>query len=308
MWYTYVIKIKNHNEGGNKAMSNISWMDERGVDGSIGYKCLKKRLFYERTDEVTACEWLESKDFALVHSVTGEQLGRCRASYEVYQNEQMEQMANKFIETGLYSFDRYGTMKRGAIAFISLKHSDSFAGGYDKIENYKLFINSHTGHSGNYIINMQQRLMCMNQMPALRGKDGFLSIYHNSNMLPTYSQIEEGFDSSMNVFSKRIRLYNRMMETPISLSKIASVIKTLSPLRFTDEDATEATEISVQKQKELRDFVFDHDIFSYYDVLNSTTEYLQHHSNKAKEKAYSIFDGTINKKINKAWDLFRPAA
>ena len=288
-------------------MNTISraWYDGVGVDRFTDYDVVKRPMFYD-----SVCGWQgktkQAKDFALVHSETNEQLGTCRAGYEVFQNEQLDNLSNRFIDTGQYQFHRTGTFKKGAVCFIILKQGTSFIGGEDRVDNFLVLINAHTGHTGNYGFLMQERLICLNQLPQLKDGDNFHSIKHNRNILPTYEALEKYFIASQIAFKNRNVDFENMMMTKIDPELIESTASMLMPIH-TMKDGKMVISPTKRKNRDLLvEFMNENPNKTRWDIYNSSTEFIQHRmSNKIKDVASATLNGVISSKIEKAFNWLK---
>lgn len=135
--------------------------------------------------------------FALVRDDTGNVLGSCGGTYQVYQNHKCFELMDALVGENLAMFETAGAIKDGKVVWMLAKLPKTVklaANASDEVHTYILLVNDHTAKGSLRVIPTTVRVVCNNTLNLALGKatkGGGFTLRHCSTLEGRVEQIRE---------------------------------------------------------------------------------------------------------------------
>lgn len=176
-WSFYTRKEKAWH-GLGQVVEEAQNSDEVIKTANLDYEVIKVPNFAKLGDEYI----LNTESYSTVRTDTKQVLGTVGGRYQIIQNREAFQFFDDIVGAKEAIFETAGALGEGEKVFISAKLPDIIRySNNDIIEDYLLFVNSHTGKEPLKVLFTPVRVVCNNTLRmALHRFSNSYSINHNS--------------------------------------------------------------------------------------------------------------------------------
>ncbi len=257
----------------------------------------------------------ETRFFGVVRSDNRNCFGTCTGRYEVFQNQEMAELAIRLQEETGYNPNGGNVFAEGARVMIDLKGKNEIL-EYPKVgdimEKSIRITNTHDGTGSLRLAMGSLVLSCTNGMTRwVAHKE--TSIRHTTNMRHMVKAALKGFEiiqEEEKTFMDEIR---RMIDKPISEQKVAQMINEITEIEVEKVNTTHAVWSSdqystraINKARSLFDSIkeeIDYKGSNVWGLLNGVTHYTTHKGGRENTRQDSKVFGGLMRTDKKAYDL-----
>jgi phage/plasmid-like protein (TIGR03299 family) len=244
---------------------------------------------------------MDTKMFALARNTDARILGYCMDAYEIYQNKDAFGWTHPLVESGYWTYESAGSMKKGEICWVLLKQSEVQLIPNDKLKQYLLCTWSHSGSMSNQVMPTTIRVVCNNTLQMALREGGATKIRHTRNIIPKMEEVKAIYGLSQQMFVKQTDTFKELIDAKVTDLQLEAICEKLYPLQMLDEKT--ATKYSVERLADVKRFVVGGQASGNralgiqntgYGALMALTEYNEHIAggNRVKDRGYNIlFNG-----------------
>lgn len=186
-------------------------------------------------------------------------------------------------------YESAGSINNGSRVWALAKLPTQIKIGNDISDNYIMYTNSHDGTSAGILKLTNVRIVCQNTLNlSLRDGNG-IKIRHCPGTVMDVSNIINEIDIKISNLGSLFNTFNRRQINQPELQKILSIL-------FPKQDEKESTRMKNMKNQFIEIFecndnnTFKEQRGTYLNVLNATTNYIDHHkggnNNRAKNALF----------------------
>lgn len=242
------------------------------VTDDLNWSVSKRPLFFQRSNGSTA-EWPDK--VAIVRDDNERALGSVSPNYEIVQNSDLLNLVNPMVEEGLLTIENVGYLAHGAQVFAQAKVNQEFQVIEESYKSYITILNGHTGNASVAIGSTATRVICGNTFAM------------------AYSDISERYRHNTGVNERVLETTAILDYVNGAMKKYSEYVETLASTKCTQAQFKTALEAIYNKpvDKMRASFVQKlNDLFysgkgnegkTFYDALNSVTEYASNYSRKS---------------------------
>ena len=168
---------------------------------------------------------------ALCRSTDQRVLGYCSDSYEIYQNKDAFEWCQPLIESGYWTYDAAGSLKKGEMCWILLKQAEVQLIPNDTLKEYLLVLWAHNGSKANIILPTAIRVVCMNTLNyALEAGGSRATIRHSSNVKLKMEEVKDMYNLYHNMFEVQRKMYVAMIDTKLTDPQVEQYVESVFPV------------------------------------------------------------------------------
>lgn len=244
-------------------------------------------------------------------------LGLVSEEYEIVQNRDAFSFFDPIIERGEAIYQTAGVLGRGERIFVTAKLPEDITVAGEKVEQYLLLTNGHTGKNAIRVGFTPIRVVCNNTLnAALSGLSNSYSILHFNNPLERLKEAYKVMGLASKYMTEVAGIFEKMAEVKVDDDQLMSFIQTL----FVNEDYVQKKGEASTRAKNLVNTVFSFakhhptqntsaTAGTLYGAYNSVSGYFGHVKNykSASQRMESISFGYGASKTNRAFALANSA-
>lgn len=229
--------------------------------------------------------------------------------YEVVQNKNAFRFFDKFVDSGLASFETAGCLQEGRKVFIlaKLNKAPIEVGKGDEVNKYLLLSNSHDGSMAVRVGFCPIRVVCANTLAMAHRSGGskLLKLSHGKSVNDNLESIKNVIDAENAKFDLTSEQYNFLASRYVTEADIATIASMTHPFFGKDSERKAAAQKkAVETITNLFQFGAGQNLpganGTYWGLYNAATEYLSHHACKTDDaRTNSLWFGA-NKNLNES--------
>lgn len=260
------------------------------VTDNLDWTVSQRPLFYQRANGTVG----ELPDkVAVVRDDNERCLGVVSSNYETVQNVDLLNLINPMVEEGLLKIENVGHLAHGAQVFAQAKVNQEFQVIGENYNSYITILNGHTGNSSVAIGSTATRVICGNTFSM------------------AYSDISEKYRHNVGVNERVLETTAILDYVNGAMKKYSEFVETLASTKCTQTQFKTALESIYNKpvDKMRESFVQKlNDLFysgkgnegkTFYDALNSVTEYASNFSRKTPQGRFQYANFGQGANINR---------
>jgi len=264
-------------------------MPSFAVTDNLAWSVSKRPLFFTGNDG-TPVVWDEK--VAVVRDDTGRGLGVVSPDYETVQNSDLLKLIDPMVQEGLLTVENMGYLKHGAKVFAQAKINTEFQVIGEDYQAYITLLNGHTGNASVAIGTTATRVVCGNTF-AMAYRDVSEKYRHNTGVnerVLESTAVLDYVNGAMKTYSQYVE---KLATTPCSGSQFKSAIGLIY-----GKDTEKMRDSFVAQLNDLFYNGKGNDGRTYYDALNSVTEYASNYSRKTESGRFQYANFGTGAKVN----------
>ena len=256
-----------------KFLSVNEVMEQSGMD----YHVESQPLYLANGD-------LLPKHRATVRTDTGDVFGVVSPKYVILENKDAFSFFQPFVDTKSAYIESIGTLKKGAITFIQAKITSNpieITKG-DSVDAHITLLNSFAGNTNVVVSLYPKRLVCCNQLPALKSSS-MLRVKHTKNCTIALDRIQQILDVSSREFIATADTYRFLASKGC---KAADLKKYITLVLKDDKEGNEEKEVRETRIEKIETLfesgrgATEH-TRNYWGAFNAVQEYLQYEAGRS---------------------------
>lgn len=299
-------------------LENAPNSEEAFQKSGLNWEVYKEQLL-RRIVDITGTETLQPvSQMALTRNVDHRVLGFCTDSYEIYQNHDAFKWCQPLIESGYWTYDAAGSLKKGEMCWILLKQAEVQLIPNDTLKEYLLVLWAHNGSKANIVLPTAIRVVCMNTLNyALSSNDKRATIRHSSNIKLKMEEVKDMYNLYHNMFESQRSAYVSMIDKKLTDVQVEEYIDSVFPIDLDAEGRSKT--IAENKVNFVKSMAFGkasgHEMLgirnTVYGAYMAVSESVEHYlgGNRIKDRGVNILFGNgadINQRaFNKALELVK---
>jgi len=185
-------------------------------------------------------QMLDSSDYAMIRSDTGQQLGMGKGRYTVVQNQEAFSVADNLMQKGIIKVKAFGNS--GAKTWMLAEFAKTEIVKNDEMGNYLFMVNSFDGSSPFQFIFTNLRIICMNMWrAALKSASDVVSLRHTNNIHAKIGFAENAIEMASGHFDEENDFLRFLAAKQVNTSQTMNYLEELFPYNDADSSRVKTT-------------------------------------------------------------------
>lgn len=230
-------------------------------------------------------------------------LGTVSPDYRIIQNHALAPILDGIVAESGAHFETAGSLRGGKEVFISMKLPKGIlVGGVDKVDNYLVAMNAHTGLTSLQLVVTTIRVVCANtaQM-ALNHNSAKIAIRHTGDVDEQLAQARAALGITVKYLDEFEAIANRMFDTEMTNLEFEEFIKAVYPEKDRSKDITNRGRTNDARRDETLRQLFRTSPTGQgirgtrWAAFNTITEYVDHYKSANEDtNARRVTSGATN--------------
>ena len=227
---------------------------------------------------------------ALVRQDNDAVLSVVSGSYEVFQNYDLYSKVKPMVEEGILTLSNLGHLRGGKQVYVQAKLNKEYFVVGESYSGYVTVTNFHTGTSKAGLGTSAERIVCENTFAAAHQElQKFAHINDGRAEFLDSKLVMEFVDRQMDIYSQDIE---KIASTPCSADSFDQFLKTV----YRKDKVSDVR--NVEKLNNLFYNGAGNEGKTFYDAINSLTEFNTHHSRKSPEARFNYANFGTGAQVN----------
>lgn len=304
----YVKKEAWHGLG--NVLAEIPTTDEAYQKSGLDWEVFKNPLFYRLEGFNRSFPTDKS---AIIRKTDSSVLGYCGKIYEPYQNKDAFDWCAPLIESGMWTWESAGSLRKGQICWALLKQGETQLIPNDILKDYLMVTWSHDGQKSVQIVPTTIRVVCANTLQmALENSLLITKVKHTKTIVVKMEEAKELYGISSAIFKGRNENFKALIDEDWNDTQLEDFAKKL----FIVEQGLEGTALANAEkvQQEAIQFVLGDSASgskelgiknTAYGAVMAISEFNEHYlgGNRLKDRGVNILFGNGKQLNERAFNL-----
>ena len=199
--------------------------------------------------------------------------------YTPLQNSEAFEFFQPVLDSGLVTLETAGSLKHGEVVWVMAKLTEdvevgrTIDGKRDIVKRYLLLHTAHNGKRSVKISFTPIRVVCWNTL-SMANEDLGVLISHRKNVVQKVEEISYDFHETLEIYNQVGKVYQHMAaEKPSD-----EYVETFCDHIFQTAQLDPIAVIGAKKKKKTVILNYDHEVQSYWGLLNAFTGFIDHDS------------------------------
>jgi phage/plasmid-like protein (TIGR03299 family) len=244
------------------------------VNDSLNWTVSKRTLCF-MTANGELQPWVEKK--AVVRDDNDVALGVVSPSYELVQNEDLKQLVAPMVSEGLLTVSNQGYLNKGAKVFIQAEVAQEFRVAGESYKGLITLLNGHVGNASVAIGTTATRVICSNTFACAYSDIG-TKFRHSAGVTDRVLSSSVVIDYVNDAMRKYAEYVEQLDATPCSSAQFKKAVEAIYQQPVDKMRDSFVSQLNANFYNGIGT-----EGKTFYDALNSITQYNTHNSRKSKD-------------------------
>jgi len=224
----FFVKKEAWHKLGN-VLTEVPTTEEAYQKSGLNWEVFKNPLFYhlEGFDKN-----FPTDKSAIIRKTDNALLGYCGKLYEPYQNKEAFNWCAPLVDSGMWTWESAGSLRRGQICWVLLKQGETQLISNDIMKDYLMVTWSHDGQKSVQIVPTSIRVVCMNTLQMALGDSGLITkVRHTKTIVNRMEEAKELYRISSAIFKKRNEAFKVLIDEDWNDNQLEDFAKKLFPIQ-----------------------------------------------------------------------------